>query len=52
MSDKEDIQTVEVKCPKCGYTQIVYLPKEQIPKCRDCNSGMIINEILEEGKSY
>lgn len=46
------IQVVEVKCPKCGFNQIKYIPKEEIGKCPECNTGMIIFEILEEGKSY
>ena len=56
MPQKKDnntkIQTVEVKCPKCGFTQIKFIPKEPIEKCPECGSGMIISEVLEEGKSY
>jgi ribosomal protein S27E len=49
---KEKLEAVEVKCSKCGRTQIIYIPKEDIPKCPDCNIKMYINELLDEGKSY
>jgi ribosomal protein S27E len=49
---KEKVEAIEVKCPKCGRTQIVYLPEEEIPKCPDCGTQMLINELLDEGKSY
>ena len=49
MRDKRE--PVEVKCPKCKRTQIVYIPKEEIPKCPDCKVQMNIEEILREGKS-
>ncbi|WP_022851694.1 hypothetical protein [Limisalsivibrio acetivorans] len=54
MSEKDDqkIQAVEIKCVNCDYTQIIYLPKEQPGRCPECGGGMIISEILEEGKSY
>jgi ssDNA-binding Zn-finger/Zn-ribbon topoisomerase 1 len=51
-SDSDKIQVVEVKCPRCEYTQIKYIPKEEIGKCPQCGGNMIISEILEEGKSY
>lgn len=51
MSDKN--APVEVVCPKCQRTQIVYLPKEEIPVCPDCKKvRMVVKEILTEGKSY
>ncbi len=46
------IQLIEVKCPKCQRTQIVRIPKEEIPICPDCKVQMIISEVLDEGKSY
>lgn len=49
---KEKVEAVEVKCPKCGRRQIVYIPKEPIPRCPDCKVQMIISELLDEGKSY
>lgn len=48
----EKNQPVEVICPKCRKTQIIYLPKEELPKCPQCRVPMLINEILTEGKSY
>lgn len=49
--DKTEITTVEVKCPLCDHTEIVYIPKEEIPSCPEHKVKMIIKEILEEGKS-
>jgi ssDNA-binding Zn-finger/Zn-ribbon topoisomerase 1 len=48
----ESIVPVEVVCPKCQHTEIVYIPKEQIPKCPDCKTQMVLRELLREGKSY
>jgi ribosomal protein S27E len=45
-------QPVEVVCPKCQRTEIVYIPKEQIPSCPDCRTPMVLRELLREGKSY
>ena len=50
MRDKKE--PVQVKCPKCKRTQIVYIPLEQVPKCPDCKIQMNIEEVLVEGKSY
>lgn len=49
---REKKEAVEVICPKCKRNEIVYIPKEDIPKCPDCNIKMIIRELLTEGKSY
>jgi len=49
---RDKIEAVEVKCPKCKRKQIVYIPKEPIPKCPDCGTQMVISELLDEGKSY
>ena len=48
---KEKNEPVEVKCPKCGQIQIIYLPKEEIPICETCHVQMVISELLDEGKS-
>jgi phage FluMu protein Com len=48
----KEVQVIEVKCPKCHRTQIITIPKEEIPKCPDCKIQMIISEVLDEGKSY
>jgi len=50
MRDKRE--AIQVKCPKCKRTQIVYIPEEHIPKCPDCKIQMNIEELLDEGKSY
>jgi len=45
-------EPVEIICPKCRYTEIIYLPIEDLPKCPECHTQMLINELLDEGKSY
>jgi len=45
-------EAIEVICPKCNRTEIVYIPKEDIPKCPNCGINMVIRELLTEGKSY
>jgi acetyl-CoA carboxylase beta subunit len=42
MRDKK--QPVQIKCPKCKRTQIVYIPEEDIPDCPDCRVQMNIEE--------
>ena len=46
---KEPIQVI---CPKCRYTEIIYLPVDDLPLCRECGARMVIQELLDEGKSY
>ncbi len=48
----EESKPLEVICKKCKRTEIVYLPKEEIPVCQKCGIRMIIRELLREGKSY
>jgi ssDNA-binding Zn-finger/Zn-ribbon topoisomerase 1 len=48
----EPSEPVEVVCPKCQRTEIVYIPKESIPNCPDCRTPMVLRELLREGKSY
>lgn len=43
-------EAVEVVCPKCRQTQIVYFPKENMPVCQHCRVEMVLKEILTEGK--
>lgn len=51
MSDhKKKREALEVKCPKCGRIQIIYIPDEDIPKCPDDGVRMVIKELLDEGK--
>ena len=45
-------EPVEVGCPKCSRTSIIYLPREPVPRCPECNVEMVIRELLDEGKSY
>jgi hypothetical protein len=51
-SDRSKQEPVEIICPKCRYTEIVYLPIADLPLCPKCNTQMLINELLDEGKSY
>ncbi len=50
MTDEKP-EAIEVRCPICGLTEIVYIPIEQIPRCPQCNVEMLISELLDEGKS-
>jgi ribosomal protein S27E len=50
MPDKKEL--VEVICPKCRHTEIIYLQREDIPKCSECDTRMVMREFLREGKSY
>ena len=44
-------EAIEIVCPKCKRTEIVYITKEDMPKCEDCNKRMVFRELLKEGKS-
>lgn len=48
----ERLEAIEVRCPMCDMTQIIYIPREEIPRCPDCRKQMVINELLDEGKSW
>ncbi|MDT8420746.1 MAG: hypothetical protein RQ754_09965 [Desulfuromonadales bacterium] len=45
-------EPIEIICLKCRYTEIVYLPIDDLPRCPRCNSPMSLSELLDEGKSY
>lgn len=45
-------EPIEIICLKCRFTEIVYIPVDEIPPCPKCNSPMSIRELLDEGKSY
>ena len=45
-------EPIEVICTKCRYTEIIYLPVEDLPLCPKCKIQMSISELLDEGKSY
>ena len=49
--DRQHKEAVEIICPKCKRTEIVYITKETMPKCEDCNVRMVFRELLKEGKS-
>ena len=47
-----ELLPLEVKRPKCKHTEIIYIQKEDIPKCPKRDIRMVIQEVLVEGKSY
>lgn len=49
---RETSEAIEIECPRCKETMILYLPREEIPKCPKCGTRMVIKELLDEGKSY
>ena len=49
---KDQKEAVEIVCPNCKRTEIVYITKEEMPKCEDCKVRMVIRELLKEGKSF
>jgi hypothetical protein len=49
---REKKEAIEVFCPICKRTEIIYIPNEDIPNCPDCKIKMAIRELLTEGKSY
>ncbi len=46
------MEPVQIVCPKCRFTEIIYLPVEDLPRCPECGTRMVIEELLDEGKSY
>ena len=49
---RDKAEAIQVKCPICDHTEIIYIPKEEIPRCPNDNVQMVICELLDEGKSY
>jgi hypothetical protein len=49
---KDPVEAIEIKCPRCNRTEILYLVAEDMPKCPLCRIPMVIKELLKEGKSY
>ena len=45
-------EPIQVKCPRCRFNKIIYIPEQEIPRCPDCDIPMNIEELLDEGKSY
>ncbi len=48
---RDKAEPIQVICPKCRYTSIIYIPIEAMPRCPECGTPMIIKELLDEGKS-
>ena len=48
--NRDKREAVEVCCPTCKRTQIIYLPDEKMPDCPVCRVKMIIKEVLIDGK--
>ena len=47
-----ELEPVQILCPKCRHTEIIYLPVDDLPKCPDCGTSMMLEELLDEGKAY
>ncbi len=45
-------EPAQILCPRCRHTEIIYLPVQDLPRCPECKTPMIIQELLDEGKSY
>jgi ribosomal protein S27E len=50
--ERGKMEPIQIVCPKCGHTEIIYLPVENFPRCPKCDVSMLIEELLDEGKSY
>ncbi|MCB1825176.1 MAG: hypothetical protein KDJ54_11600 [Candidatus Competibacteraceae bacterium] len=48
---RDKTEPMQVACPKCRYTEIIYIPIEEMPRCPKCGIRMVIMELLDEGKS-
>jgi predicted nucleic-acid-binding Zn-ribbon protein len=48
---RDKVEPVQVECPQCRYTEIIYIPIEEMPRCPKCGIRMVIRELLDEGKS-
>lgn len=50
-------ESVQIVCPVCRETKIITLPIEDLPECDNpdcegCKIKMVIEELLDEGKSF
>ncbi len=45
-------ELIEIICPKCRFTKIIHFPTATLSSCPKCGTGMMIRELLNEGKSY
>lgn len=48
---REKLEPVEVCCPRCGRTQIVYLPEEKPPVCPEDRLVMVVRDPVGDGRS-
>ncbi len=48
---RDRAEPVQVECPRCRHTAIIYIPIEMMPRCPECGTEMRIKELLDEGKS-
>lgn len=48
---RDKAEPVQIQCPRCRHTLIIYIPIEEMPHCPKCGARMIIRELLDEGKS-
>ena len=48
---RDKAEPVQVQCPRCRHTEIIYIPIEDMPRCPEFGAEMIIRELLDEGKS-
>ena len=48
---RDKVEPVQIECPKCRHTEIIYIPIEEMPLCPKCGIRMVIRELLDEGKS-
>ncbi|HOB62804.1 MAG TPA: hypothetical protein PKI41_11905 [Candidatus Competibacteraceae bacterium] len=51
MIQRDKVEPVQIQCPRCRHTEIIYIPIEELPRCPHCGSQMTIKELLDEGKS-
>ena len=49
---RDKAEAVQVKCPLCDHTAIIYIPKDEMPRCPKHDVELRIVELLDEGKSY
>ena len=50
--ERGEKEPIQAKCPRCKFTTIIYTPFENLPKCPECGTRMVFEELLDEGKSY
>ncbi|GAB4258540.1 MAG: hypothetical protein Kow0092_06230 [Deferrisomatales bacterium] len=50
--ERGEREPVQIVCPVCRHTEIIYFPVDDLPRCPRCGAEMVIEELLDEGKSY